>query len=265
MVSITRVKSLGNWLTNLAQSMAEALLPQDCLVCGRPQVHDHNRVLVSETSLRSPQLLCPECRADLPLLSDPACPVCALPTPAGQVCGPCLSKPPAFDASFALYAYAFPVDRLIQALKYQHRLALAEWLGAELARVMGILLEQDDLKPPDVILPMPLHPDRLRQRGFDQAVELARPLALALNRPLALDLVQRRANAVPQASLPWKERRKNIRGAFLCAQDVSGRHIWVVDDVMTTGATLGELAHVLKSRGAAQVTNVVVARTLHHG
>lgn len=232
-------------LPNLARSIGKAfkaaLLPQDCLVCGAGSAE---------------RLLCPACEADLPRLPAVHCPLCALPTPDGEICGTCLKAPPHFDATLAVFAYAFPVDRLIQALKYQHRLALTHYFGEALAAVAH--------DTADVLLPLPLHPQRLRQRGFNQAVEIARPLAHALRLPLALDAVTRDKDATPQASLPWKERRRNVRNAFLCRVDLSGRRVLVVDDVMTTGATLDELARSLKQRGAARVTNLVVARTLPH-
>lgn len=206
--------------------------------------------------------VCPACAAALPRLTGERCPVCALPTLGGLTCGPCQKLPPSFDATLAPFVYAFPVDRLIQSLKYRHRLALSGWFGKQLAEELG---SHPDYPVPDLILPMPLHPRRLAERGFNQALELARPLARLTGLPMVLDGVERNLNAPPQASLPWKARRKNIRGAFLCRKDFSGVHVLVVDDVMTTGATLEELADCLKQGGAARVTNLVLARTLPHG
>lgn len=205
--------------------------------------------------------VCPACAAALPRLTGERCPVCALPTLGGLTCGPCQKLPPSFDATLAPFVYAFPVDRLIQSLKYRHRLALSGWFGKQLAEELG---SHPDYPVPDLILPMPLHPRRLAERGFNQALELARPLARLTGLPTVRDGVERNLNAPPQASLPWKARRKNIRGAFLCQKDFSGAHVLVVDDVMTTGATLEELAGCLKQAGAARVTNLVLARTLPH-
>lgn len=112
-----------------------------------------------------------------------------------------------------------------------------------------------------MVLPMPLHRARLRERGYNQAVELARPLARAWGLPIELGRVERVLNATPQASLPWKERRLNMRGAFRCHGALTGKKVLVVDDVMTTGATLQALALELKRCGAARVDNLVVART----
>jgi ComF family protein len=206
--------------------------------------------------------VCPACAASLPRLATERCPVCALPTLDGLICGPCQKLPPRFDATLVPFVYAFPVDRLIQSLKYRHRLALSGWFGNQLAEELAA--HPADL-PPDLILPMPLHPRRLAERGFNQALELARPLAQLMGLPIVQEGVERNLNAPPQASLPWKARRKNIRGAFLCHKDFSGCHVLVVDDVMTTGATLEELAGCLKQSGAARVTNLVLARTLPHG
>jgi ComF family protein len=115
---------------------------------------------------------------------------------------------------------------------------------------------------PDLVLPVPLAPARLAERGFNQAVELARPLAKLLGVPLETSRVHRRRDTVPQASLPWKERKQNIRHAFECELDLTGKQVLVVDDVMTTGATLDELARTLKAHGAARVENFVLARAL---
>lgn len=153
-----------------------------------------------------------------------------------------------------MFTYAFPVDRMIQALKYQSRLALAAYFSGRLAR---------SSKPSgiDLIIPMPLHRQRLRKRGFNQAVELARPLAHAWGLPLDTTCVSRALDTVPQVSLPWRARRGNMREAFVCHGTLAGRSILVIDDVMTTGATLDALAHVLKRHGAVRVCNLVVART----
>jgi ComF family protein len=199
--------------------------------------------------------LCAACVAGLPRLTPERCPVCALPTPGSAVCGACLKQAPHFDATRAVFRYEFPLDRLIQSLKYAHRLAGADFLGRELAQSPVPF-------QPDLILPVPLSPARLAERGFNQAVELARPLARALGVSLETSRVHRRRDTAPQASLPWKERKQNIRHAFECELDLTGKTVLVVDDVMTTGATLDELARTLKAHGAARVENCVLARAL---
>lgn len=227
-------------LTKSVNSAANALLPQDCFLCAAPA---------------GDSLLCPACTASLPHLTPERCPVCALPTPGAAVCGACLKRTPHFDATQAVFRYEFPLDHLIQALKYVHRLAGADFLGRALA-------QQPVPLRPDMILPVPLAPARLAERGFNQALEIARPLARALGVPLEISRVHRRRDTAPQASLPWKERQQNIRHAFECEFDLTGKTVLVVDDVMTTGATLDELARMLKAHGAVRVENFVLARAL---
>ena len=200
----------------------------------------------------SRELLCEACREELPRLGDELCPRCALPSPGAAVCGRCLSEPPAYDATTAALAYDFPADTLVQALKFRGELALAPLLGSLLsARIQSWSVDR--------VIPVPLSTARLRDRGYNQAVEIARHLARG---KLDIDVCVRHADAVAQTELPWDERRRNVRGAFGCRRALTGATVAVVDDVMTTGATLDELALTLKRAGAARVVNWVVARTL---
>jgi ComF family protein len=197
-------------------------------------------------------LLCEACRAELPRLGGPLCPRCALPAPAGAVCGRCLVEPPAYDATVAALAYEFPADALVHALKFRGELALAPLLAALLAaQVSGASADR--------VIPVPLSAPRLKRRGYNQAAEIARHIARG---KLELDLCVRPRDAAPQMELPWDERQRNVRGAFRCLGELEGETIAVVDDVMTTGATLHELARTLKKAGAGRVVNWVVARTL---
>jgi ComF family protein len=202
---------------------------------------------------RSRAVLCGECRAELPLLGAECCPRCALPSPGAALCGRCLAEPPDYDATLAVLAYDFPADALIHALKFRGELSLAPFLGE-------LLLER--ISPHeniDCVIPVPLSATRLRERGYNQAVELARHLA-----PGKLDFSScvRSREARPQMELPWAERQRNVRGAFGCRRALGGATVAVVDDVMTTGATLDEVARTLKRAGARRVVNWVVARTL---
>lgn len=223
---------------SLGRRAVDAALPQDCLLCGAPA--------------RS-SLICSACHAQLPRPPAAVCPICALPTPSGAVCGSCLKAAPHYDATIAAFAYDFPLDRVIQALKYGAKLAAIPFLADALA----------DRAPIDVdlVVAVPMHPKRLRQRGFNQALEIARSLAARLELRLAASICERIQDSVPQAGLPWSDRQRNVRGAFLCRDNLTGKQVAVVDDVMTTGATLNEFARVLKRAGATCVTNLVVART----
>jgi len=193
-------------------------------------------------------VLCGDCDAELPRLAPPRCPRCALASPRGEPCGRCLAEPPPYDATVAALAYAFPADVLIQALKFRGELALAPFLGALLFR---------NRTSADVIVPVPMSNQGLRERGYNQAVEIAR----AAGRPIELGLCTKQRDTAQQTGLPWSERRRNVRGAFSCTRRLDGKSVAVVDDVMTTGATLAEIATTLKAAGAAHVENWVVART----
>lgn len=199
---------------------------------------------------------CAACNGDLPRLSAAHCPVCALPAPNGATCGRCLQHPPSFKHTVASFAYAFPVNKLIQAAKFSEQLALIDSLADALAQTVH--------SRPDCIIAMPLHPLRLRERGFNQSVLLAQRIAGRLNIPLLLNACERTRNTSPQSTLPWQKRGKNMRGAFACNTDLSGRNIAIVDDVMTTGASIEELARTLRLAGAGEVSAWVVARTLPH-
>ncbi len=217
-----------------------SLLPQSCLLCG------------SDSS----SLLCADCNTDLPGLAATRCPQCSIETTYGERCGACLKEAPHFDRTIAAFRYDFPVDRIIHALKYGHQLAVADWLGKQLATY----LEADN----QLIIPLPLHPDRLRERGFNQSAEIARVIGNQLDLTVDRNSTLRNRATPRQADLPLKERHKNVRGAFECQADLSGRKILLIDDVMTTGATVNECARVLKQQGAVEITIIVAARALKH-
>lgn len=228
-------------LFDICANIAHSLLPQDCILCG---------------SACGRQQLCADCSGDLPFHRAPCCPICALPSPHAEICGSCLKRPPHFDTATAVFSYDFPADALLRALKYQGQLEIAEFLATHLAqRLTGCA-------KPDLIIPMPLHTSRLKERGFNQAAEIARRVAHLMDIPLAVDAALRVRATEPQAGLPLKKRRKNLHGAFASTQLLSGKKIAVLDDVMTTGTSLNELAKTLKAAGAVQVECWVAARTL---
>ena len=218
------------------------MLPGSCLLCGADSPGD---------------LLCPACTTDLPPQPAALCPLCADQTTHGERCGACLREAPHFDKTTALFRYDFPVDRIIHALKYGHQLAVADWCG----RLLASHLADAAI---DHIIPLPLHPTRLRERGFNQSAEIARIVGNCLDWPVNRSHVLRTRATPPQADLPHKERQRNVRGAFECRADFTGQRLLLIDDVMTTGATVNECARVLKLHGAATVSVAVAARALRH-
>ncbi|MEN9783606.1 MAG: hypothetical protein RJA24_949 [Pseudomonadota bacterium] len=238
----SHLSNFGNAVLNKWLRTPGEIFAANCLLCG---------------DRAAAQGLCEDCWSELPWLADPCCRICAHPLATPDVCGRCLADPPHFDHVVAATRYRFPVDGLIQSCKYGGRLATIRTLAGMLARH----------KPQhaDLIVPMPLSAQRLRERGFNQALELARAVAQTVQLPVNAKICLKTRDTPPQTRLPWKERRKNIRGAFVVLGNVTGRHVVVIDDVLTTGATLNELARNLKRAGAASVTGWVVARTVASG
>jgi len=238
-----KLDSLFARLRETAVGGLAQLLPQRCALC-------------AGEAGRS--VLCDACHAALPALPA-ACPVCAQPAAGGTACGDCLRKPPRFAATVAAHAYAFPIDRLVQGLKYARRLELAQPLGAALAD--ALLRAPASLAGVAALVPLPLSRARQRERGFNQSIEIGRVVARRTGVPLVRHL-SRIAHAPPQASLPWRDRVRNVRGAFACGDGLAGKHVAVLDDVMTTGATLDAAAAALLAAGASRVDAWVVARAL---
>lgn len=179
-----------------------------------------------------------------------------------KTCPSCLRHPPAYDATIVVTDYAPPIDQLVLALKFGRQLALA----SALSRLLNRAFENAGAPLPDLLTAVPLGMQRLAERGFNQSLEMARPLAKSLRLPIDRKGIVRQRETPPQSLLSPDERRKNMRHAFTVTHDAAGkirdRHIAVVDDVMTTGATLNELAVTLKRFGATRVTNLVFARAL---
>jgi ComF family protein len=204
------------------------------------------------------KMLCAACKWDLPWLGH-ICRRCSVPISKHNqgLCGRCQSQPPYYDRVYSLFSYRQPVTGLIVALKFQHRLHLARLLGQLM--IDDLLLRLDSM--PDIILPVPLHPQRLRERGFNQAYELARFVSAELNVEISA-AVERCRDGQPQIALSRKHRIKNIHGVFRVHDQgaMTKSHVLIIDDVMTTGATVNELARILKQAGAARVDVVTLAR-----
>ncbi|MBR7989586.1 ComF family protein [Burkholderia cenocepacia] len=243
----------------LAVRVAAATLPNRCALCGN----------------LSHAVICDACDAAYWNEAQLRCEVCALPLGVGHArsagsgrlgagraglyqCETCRTAPPPFDATLALADYRAPLDGLARGLKFHARLALGGEFAARLARLV------DDTRGAggfDLVAPVPLSHRRLVARGYNQAWAIARPLARRLGVPAEAALLTRVADTAPQSRLDRHARRDNVMAAFAVAGGVAGRHIALVDDVMTSGATLAAAAQALKAAGAARVTNLVALRT----
>jgi len=245
---------INNWLKNSHFSKLKffsgTVLRENCFLCAASRIKNHG--------------LCEACLKDLPWLPAKSCTKCGL-SSGGQVCGSCLSTPPYFDATHAVFLYNYPIDAVIQRYKYGDTVSLSHTFGQLMSEKICLVNSQENI---DLMIPMPMHPTRLKQRGFNQALEIAKVANQALNKnnktKLDYKSVKRQTLTPSQASLPIKKRVKNIKGAFMVNADFSGKRIAIVDDVMTTGASLNELAKTLKQAGATHVECWVIARTLPH-
>lgn len=230
-------------LTHRSRKLYRKLLPIPCLLCGLPGDRE---------------ALCRACAAELPLLG-PACQRCAMPLESAQICGRCLQQPPVADLSFSLYRYQAALRRCVTGFKFQQQLQFADFFAD---RMQQQLAARDKL--PDCLVPIPLHPLRLRQRGFNQAYEISRRLARALNLDCRPELLQRIRYTRSQSQLSFKQRHRNIRRAFCCTQQNLPAHIAIIDDVMTSGSTTAEAARVLRQNGAKTIEVWTIARALSH-
>ena len=218
-----------------------------------------------ELAERSPRALCPTCLGQLHPLPSPRCPRCALPfaTEGGvdHLCETCLRQPPAFTRVVALGVYEGLLRESVHRFKFQNRINL----DRPLARLLAENLEQANPPcRPDLILPVPLHSQRLRQRGYNQSLLLAEQLEKCWRIPVLPRLLVRTRPTPPQQGLSVAVRQQNLRGAFTLATPLQGETVLLIDDVMTTGATVRECAQVLQSGGAGEVVVAVIGRALRH-
>ena len=219
--------------------------------------------LVCDESSGTAGPVCSACETELPWLME-HCEVCALPLPAtGLVCGQCLKQPQAFKQVVAPWTYSFPIDSLISRFKHQARWPLGHLLAHLLGQFLQHRYEDAALARPDCLLPVPLARKRLRERGFIQAAMLARWLSEDLNIPWDEHLLSRPRETVAQQDLDARTRKRNLHQAFALADgaQVKGRHLALIDDVLTTGATASSLARLLMDAGARQVDVYCLART----
>lgn len=235
---MNRDNKVYNWL----EFVRFAIYPRRCVLCGRPGHADRD--------------LCLGCQSELPW-NRTACMLCgAMLETESTICGPCLRRPPPFARSHIPFRYEAPLDYLLPRLKFQQKLYLAPLL----ANLMAEAIRERDAPLPEVLLPVPLHAGRLRERGYNQALELARPLSRQLRIPLDLRLCTRQRDTLAQTSLKGAERRQNLRGAFVVSAADPPRHVAIVDDVVTTGATVEEMARTLRRAGVEVVEVWACAR-----
>lgn len=219
------------------------LFPGLCLLCGMPS--------------RRALDLCAPCEAGLPWLAG-ACRQCALPLATPGICAACQQHPPPFAVSVVPCRHAFPVDHLIQRLKYGGDLAPA----APLAQLLATAVRQRAEPLPQALIPVPLHWRRRTARGFNQALEIARHLSVSLAVPLRTDLVRRVRATPPQVGLARADRRRNLAHAFAARTAAMPEHVALLDDVVTTGSTMTALADCLRRAGAARIEVWAVSRAL---
>ncbi|HYN77171.1 MAG TPA: ComF family protein [Lamprocystis sp. (in: g-proteobacteria)] len=223
-----------------------ALFPPTCILCGAPGAGERD--------------LCLGCAAELPHNGD-CCPRCALPLdtplPTGSVCGACQRRAPPFERALAALRYESPVPSLVADAKFRGRLNAARLLGQLLADASSVLAAP----LPQALVPVPLHPDRLAGRGYNQSLEIARVVGCALALPVDIASCRRVLATPPQAGLDERARRRNIRGAFVALTPYPWGHVAILDDVVTTGSTASELTRVLRRAGATRVQVWAAART----
>ncbi|MDG5499300.1 ComF family protein [Marinobacter sp. BGYM27] len=205
--------------------------------------------------------LCPACTASLPANSSP-CGQCGLPLPSIEssqgtaLCGPCIASPPAFDRVVAPWIYGFPINAAISRFKYNSQRAL----GRPLAIALASTIRQQGKRLPDALVPVPMHSGKLRKRGFNQAEEIAIWLSEQLDVPVIEGVLKRTRRSDAQSGLNRQRRLTNLKGAFAVKQSVP-EYIALVDDVMTTGATVEELSRLLRRHGVKRIDVWVIART----
>lgn len=220
------------------------LYPPICLICGSPGRSELDLCVHCESSLPYNRFCCSVCGERLPDRNGP------------DLCGKCAFRMPEYDSTRSMFLYREPVRYLIRSLKFYSNYACARLLG----HLMAEYLQSNCVTLPDLIVPVPLHPNRLKERGFNQSIELARKVSATLEIPMRLDPCIRRRDTVPQSGLGSKQRRKNLKGAFEIHRPIEGKHVAIFDDVITTGCTVNEMASLLRKNGVETIEVWSVAR-----
>jgi ComF family protein len=231
---------INKWLKIIHKSF----YPPICLICGSPGHRELDLCGICSASLPYNRICCKICGVSLPIGA------------AADLCGKCALKKPNYDSTRAMFVYAEPVRYLIRSLKFRANYSCARLLGL----LMADHLRSIDAPVPELIIPVPLHRNRLQQRGFNQSIELARPLSKIFRIPMPLDLCIRRRDTAPQYGLISRERQKNIRNAFTVSRRIEKSHVAILDDVITTGCTVNELARILRRCGVEMIDVWSIAR-----
>ncbi|MEX0761684.1 MAG: ComF family protein [Dehalococcoidia bacterium] len=232
---------MKSMLTSAVQSAVELLFPGRCVHCGK-----------------SGSLLCDVCLDQAVRLDGPVCDRCALPMPQGSRCQKCAASPPALDRMLAVFQMDGPIRDAVHALKYNDLRALAPVLAAEMAALPAV-----QRMKVDVVVPTPMHPSRVRARGYNQSDLLASRLAKALDWPVDDHALRRVVNTPPQVKAQDESSRiRAMAGAFRSGDGFGDRRVLLVDDVATTGSTLNACASTLRQAGAAWVGALVLAREI---
>lgn len=232
------MKLVNNW----AGIIQDWVFPPTCLLCGDGGTPGRDLCIPCAQSLPRNQPACPRCGLGLAVAID-------------APCGECLKHPPAFDRVLAPFRYEEPVRHLIRSLKFHARYPNARLLGD----LMGDALAGGEALP-KLIIPVPLHPRRYRERGYNQSVEIARTLSKRLGVPLDLRSCARAVATAPQADLSAEERRRNVKKAFAVLKTPAADHVAILDDVVTTGATVNALAKALRKAGVGRIDVWACAR-----
>ena len=239
-------------LSTFPRQLIKWLYPPRCVLCQQPGMNNEPDLNIKpglniESGLNNMDI-CAHCYRHLPW-NRVCCVQCALPLASKNaqdvLCGRCLTQPPAYDAIHSLFRYEAAIIAMVHQFKFHQRLLYARLFGTMMAAELKRIIRQTQQKP-DCIIPVPLHASRIRQRGFNQSAELAKILSRQLQIPLDTVSVKRVRKTTTQTGLKAKQRRQNIKGAFALQKPLAAEHILLVDDVVTTGSTVNELARLLK-------------------
>lgn len=261
MMELMIMNRLMTYLRDGKASVLSAALPSTCSLCGCENMSlicdaCQQQFFASNFSSGSTShtIRCKQCAINLPPLQE------------SPICGHCLSNSPAFDRTLAACNYEAPYDQLVLTLKFGHQLPIANLFAHLISHsLLEQVQEKAEFRLPDFLCPVPLSQERLAERGFNQSLEMCKLLSLKLGIPIRQNFLIRTKHTLPQSSLNYQLRSKNVRNAFIInphyIEQVEGKTIGIVDDVMTTGATLNEMAQLLKRFGASSVINFIFART----